>query len=111
MGSYKPNRLGLHDMHGNVQEWCRDCYGEKLPGGTDPEVTKDASYRVLRGGSWNGVGRGYCRSAVRGRSLAYRGPSGGFRVAAVQTAAPKTAASLSIGTAPGCAWTISFIRR
>lgn len=47
VGTYKPNRLGLYDMHGNVYEWCQD----EIPG--DPKDPKAASRRVVRGGGWS----------------------------------------------------------
>jgi formylglycine-generating enzyme required for sulfatase activity len=74
-----PNAFGLHDMHGNVWEWCEDAYEEKRPGGADPLV-KLGSYRVIRGGSWDGAAWG-CRSANRSRDdPSNRGSDLGFRV-------------------------------
>ena len=57
VGLKLPNAWGLHDMLGNVWEWCADLY--------DPEVYGD--YRVFRGGGWTDKERG-CLAANRRRS-------------------------------------------
>lgn len=86
VGSYKANAWGLHDMHGNLTEWCRDWHDEKvLPGGRDPEVTEATSFRMARGGNFHYDGW-ICRSANRDRYAPdIRGASIGCRLAIVQS--------------------------
>ena len=82
VGLKKPNAWGLHDMHGNVWEWCADWYGAYPDGAlTNPQGAVSGTERVLRGGSWSGE-TGCCRVAAR---YSY-GPGGsgndiGFRIA------------------------------
>lgn len=61
----RANPWGLHDMHGNVWEWCRDWYREYPNGSvTDPTGSSSGTDRVIRGGCWD-CGAGTCRSASR----------------------------------------------
>ncbi len=66
VGQFDANSWGLHDMHGNVWEWCQDSYvAHPVSGEVDPNSLLDSSScRVLRGGSWN-ADPPYCRSASR----------------------------------------------
>ena len=68
VGSYVPNAWGLHDMYGNVREFCSDWYGKNHYAEeykSDPRGPSSGHERVSRGGSWIEPGIS-CRSAVRG---------------------------------------------
>jgi formylglycine-generating enzyme required for sulfatase activity len=92
VGRYGSNRWGLCDMHGNIFEWCRDWYHERLPGGVDPDLSdvrgtpnRDGSYsRCRRGGAWNDPSP-FIRSASRLRyEPERRSDHIGFRVVLVE---------------------------
>jgi formylglycine-generating enzyme len=94
VGSYPANAWGLHDMHGNTFEWCRDWYHATLPGGVDPDLysakatatkNRDGTYsRSRRGGAWTDDGM-FCRTAFRVRFEPERRYDHiGFRIVAVR---------------------------
>ncbi len=89
VGSYPANAFGLYDMHGNVCEWCSDCFDAKYYSQSpvdDPPGTTAGVSGVVRGGSWYRSPQ-FCRSASRDWSLSNTGYSGtGFRVVRVPAA-------------------------
>jgi len=55
VGSFPANRFGLHDVIGNVNEWCREAFGSYLTPVRAGDGQRDAeseSHRILRGGSY-----------------------------------------------------------
>jgi formylglycine-generating enzyme required for sulfatase activity/serine/threonine protein kinase len=85
VGSFRPNRLGLHDLAGNAWEWMLDCwrdsYDDAPPGGR-PVDSAGCSTRVIRGGSWR-TSPDSLRSAARWRRAQQdETDSLGFRVVA-----------------------------
>jgi formylglycine-generating enzyme required for sulfatase activity len=70
VGGFPANPWGLHDMHGNVWEWCADHSHPNYLGAPDDgsswidPTADELEKRLLRGGSWGNNPR-YCRSAYR----------------------------------------------
>jgi formylglycine-generating enzyme required for sulfatase activity len=90
VGMFPANAWGLHDMHGNVREWCADHWHDNYLGAPangsawvkpDHEIpTSGVLSRLLRGGSWYYYPRD-CRSAYRFKSIPIARPNyTGFRV-------------------------------
>ena len=109
VGTYAPNEWGLHDMHGNVWEWCADGYVEKLLGGFDPVAPSAGSGRVIRGGSWN-CDALLCRAANRDWGTPdYRYYRVGFRVAAVPAGATSSKTAVHANPAEAASKDLPFI--
>lgn len=85
VGSFAANAFGLHDMHGNVEEWVHECYADDYsrqpPDGSPTPIVGFCAEMVRRGGSWfSGVVS--LRSANRGRLVKLtEGDLTGFRLA------------------------------
>ena len=86
VGQKLANPFGLHDMHGNVSEWCEDWYAANYYGKSPPEDPKGppaGSSRVIRGGGWH-YDAVFCRAAFRvAAPPVFRRSRIGFRVVRV----------------------------
>ena len=83
---FPPNKFGLHDLHGNVAEWCADSwhdnYNNAPTDGSAWTNNNPKDMRVLRGGSWLHL-PGSCRCAQRIKSdPKSKSDAFGFRIAA-----------------------------
>ncbi|MEL6105982.1 MAG: SUMF1/EgtB/PvdO family nonheme iron enzyme [Planctomycetota bacterium] len=100
VGTLSPNALGLHDIHGNVFEWCFDYYDEayyanELDPSSNPTGPETGLRRVYRGGSW-WQRKSQTRSAFRGHHFpSFQFQEHGMRVAISASAVKQALRSLT----------------
>jgi len=75
-----PNALGLHDMHGNVWEWCLEGPFSRFEGGDDPQGHQNHPKRVTKGGCWNSGAEECGASTATRRRPDDRDADTGFRI-------------------------------
>jgi formylglycine-generating enzyme required for sulfatase activity len=84
VGRFDANAFGLHDMHGNVEEWVEDCWQDSYAGHppTDGSAWTEGNcnQRVVRNGSWFEDPLFLRSAARRGYDKKNHGGAMGFRV-------------------------------
>ena len=83
--NFPSNAFGLYDMHGNIREWCFDCWHDNYQGApSDGKAwvrNGNNLFKVLRGGSWSLMMED-CRSSNRHKDLpSSKSNNSGFRIA------------------------------
>jgi formylglycine-generating enzyme required for sulfatase activity len=85
VGSFRPNAFGIYDMDGNVWEWVEDSWHDSYEGapadGSAWLQGGDATYRVIRGGSWDNEIEVLCATIRFKRHWKVQFDTLGFRVA------------------------------
>ena len=85
VASFEANPWGLHDLHGNVEEWVLDCHNDDhlgAPSDGSARMDGDCTHRILRGGAWSSSPTTIRVAAREWDNAAMRNSIIGFRLAA-----------------------------